>query len=222
MSWEGLVADPVAPPGGAPDWSKLLEKSPSRRRRAVLIDAKESAMKLCLSVCVMMMAAIAASGGAVTSFYDFKTNTLLGKPADLSQYRGKVSLVVNVASKCGFTPQYEGLEKLQREMKGKAFNVLGFPSNDFGEQEPGTAQEIATFCKLTYDVTFPMFEKVVTKGGAGQSPIYTFLGGFGKLPAWNFSKYVIDKQGRIVAFFPSEVTPEDPKLRDAITKALAN
>jgi glutathione peroxidase len=179
-------------------------------------------MKLCLSVCVMMMAAVAASGGPVTSFYDFKTNTLLGKPADLSQYRGKVSLVVNVASKCGFTPQYEGLEKLQREMKGKAFNVLGFPSNDFGEQEPGTAQEIATFCKLTYDVTFPMFEKVVTKGGASQSPIYAFLGGFGKLPAWNFSKYVIDKQGRIVAFFPSEVTPEDPRLRDAITKALAN
>ena len=84
--------------------------------------------------------------------------------------------MVNVASKCGYTPQYEGLEKLQREMKGKGFNVLGFPSNDFGEQEPGTAQEIATFCRLTYDVTFPMFEKVVTKRGAGQSPIYAFLG----------------------------------------------
>ena len=84
--------------------------------------------------------------------------------------------MVNVASKCGYTPQYEGLEKLQREMKGKGFNVLGFPSNDFGGQEPGTAQEIATFCQLTYDVTFPMFEKVVTRQGAGQSPIYTFLG----------------------------------------------
>jgi glutathione peroxidase len=155
------------------------------------------------------------------SFYDLKTRTLDGKPADLGQYRGKVSLVVNVASKCGYTPQYAGLEKLQREMKGKAFNVLGFPSNDFGGQEPGSAEEIATFCKLTYDVTFPMFEKLVTKRGSEQSPIYSFLGTSGKLPAWNFSKYVIDKQGRIAAFFPSEVTPEDPALRAAISKALA-
>ena len=155
-----------------------------------------------------------------TSFYDLKTMTLDGKSADLSQYRGKVSLVVNVASKCGYTPQYEGLEKLHRDWKGKGFNVLGFPSNDFGGQEPGTAQEIADFCRLTYGVTFPMFEKVVTKKGAGQSPVYAFLGRGGNLPAWNFSKYVVDKQGRIVAFFPSEVTPEDPELRAAITKAL--
>ena len=155
------------------------------------------------------------------SFYDLKTKSLDGKAADLAQYKGKVSLVVNVASKCGYTPQYEGLEKLQREMKGKAFNVLGFPSNDFGGQEPGSAEEIATFCRLTYDVTFPMFEKVVTRKGAGQSPIYAFLGGSGHLPAWNFSKYVVDKQGKVVAFFPSEVTPEDPALRAAIAKAIA-
>ena len=164
----------------------------------------------------------AGSGAQVSSFYDLKTSYLDGKPADLGVYRGKVTLAVNVASKCGFTPQYEGLEKLNRELAGKGFAVLGFPSNDFGGQEPGTAQEIAQFCKLTYDVTFPMFEKVVTKGGAQQSPIYAFLGQSGKLPAWNFSKYVVDKQGRITAFFPSEVTPEDPKLRDAIAKALAN
>ena len=150
------------------------------------------------------------------------TNTLLGKPADLGEYRGKVSLVVNVASKCGFTPQYEGLEALQREMKGKPFNVLGFPSNDFGQQEPGTATEIAEFCKLTYDVTFPMFEKVVTAPGRGQSPIYTFLGKSGNLPEWNFAKYVVNKQGQVVAFFPSEVTPESSALRNAIAKALAN
>ena len=161
------------------------------------------------------------SGGAVSSFYDFKTMTLLGKPADLSMYLGKVSLVVNVASKCGFTPQYEGLEGLQREMKGKPFNVLGFPSNDFGGQEPGTAVEIAEFCRLTYDVTFPMFEKVVTKPGAGQSPIYAFLGKSGSLPAWNFAKYVVDKKGVITAFFPSDVTPEAPELRAAIAKAMS-
>ncbi len=156
------------------------------------------------------------------TFYELETTTLDGKPADLAQYKGKVSLVVNVASKCGYTPQYEGLEKLQREMKGKGFNVLGFPSNDFGGQEPGTAQEIATFCKLTYDVTFPMFEKVVTRKGTDQSPIYTFLGRSGKLPAWNFSKYVVDKQGKVVAFFESSVTPDDPALRAAIAKALAS
>src|SRR5262245_9231445 len=175
-----------------------------------------------LSVLAAIAVVAALPAQQPMSFYDIKTTTLDGKPADLAQYKGKVSLVVNVASKCGYTPQYEGLEKLQREMKGKAFNVLGFPSNDFGQQEPGSAEEIAQFCKLTYDVTFPMFEKVVTKGGSGQSPVYAFLGQSGHLPAWNFSKYVIDKQGRVTAFFPSDVTPEDPRLRDAIAKALAN
>jgi glutathione peroxidase len=155
------------------------------------------------------------------SFYDLRVQSLDGKPGNLAQYRGKVSLVVNVASKCAYTPQYEGLEKLQRELKSRGFNVLGFPSNDFGEQEPGTAQEIATFCRLTYDVTFPMFEKVVTMRGPDQSPIYAFLGRSGRLPAWNFSKYLIDKQGQVVAFFESQVTPEDPRLRAAISKALA-
>jgi glutathione peroxidase len=182
------------------------------------------------TVCALVIATLIApaaaqaprAGGTPMSFYDLKTNTLLGKPADLAQYKGTVSLVVNVASKCGYTPQYEGLEQLQREMTGKAFNVLGFPSNDFGGQEPGTAQEIAEFCRLTYGVTFPMFEKVVTRPGASQSPIYTFLGKSGNLPAWNFSKYVVDKNGHIVAFFPSDVPPDDPALRNAINKALAN
>ena len=177
--------------------------------------------KIAVAVMIAVASGALMSAQQPKSFYDLKTLSLDGKPADLAQYRGKVSLVVNVASKCGYTPQYEGLEKLQRELKGKGFNVLGFPSNDFGGQEPGTAQEIATFCRLTYDVTFPMFEKVVTRKGADQSPVYSFLGQSGNLPAWNFSKYLIDKQGRIVAFFPSAVTPEDPALRSAITKALA-
>ena len=172
---------------------------------------------------LLLIATVAAIVSAQNgSFYDLKTKTLLGKDGNLAQYKGKVSLVVNVASKCGFTPQYESLERLQREMKGKPFNVLGFPSNDFGQQEPGSAEEIAQFCKLTYDVTFPMFEKVVTKKEPGQSSIYAFLGQSGNLPAWNFSKYVVDKQGYVTAFFPSNVSPDDPKLRDAIAKALAN
>ena len=167
------------------------------------------------------MLASSASAQQPASFYDLDTMTLDGKPGNLAQYKGKVSLVVNVASYCGYTPQYKGLEALHREMKGKGVNVLGFPSNDFGEQEPGSAEEIATFCKLTYDVTFPMFEKVVTTRGRDQSPVYAFLGRSGNLPQWNFAKYVIDKQGKVVAFFPSDVTPEDPRLRQAITKALA-
>ena len=175
-----------------------------------------------LFVLLAFVAAAAVVSAQPGSFYDLKTKTLLGKDGNLAQYKGKVSLVVNVASKCGFTPQYEGLEKLQREMQGKPFNVLGFPSNDFGQQEPGSPEEIAQFCKLTYDVTFPMFEKVVTKSGPGQSPVYAFLArSAGSLPSWNFAKYVVDKHGHVAAFFPSEVTPDDPKLRDAIAKALA-
>jgi glutathione peroxidase len=163
-----------------------------------------------------------APGSAISSFYDLRTTYLDGKPADLGAFRGRVALVVNVASQCGFTPQYEGLEKLHREWSGKGFAVLGFPSNDFGAQEPGTAEEIATFCRLNYAVTFPMFSKLVTERGPEQSPIYAFLGRSGNLPVWNFSKYVIGKDGKIVAFFPSEVTPEAPELRAAISKALAS
>jgi glutathione peroxidase len=181
-----------------------------------------SALAIIFALSTVPVAGQQPSGGAVSSFYDLKTATLDGKPADLGMYKGKVSLVVNVASKCGFTKQYEGLEALQREMKGKPFNVLGFPSNDFGGQEPGSPAEIAEFCKLTYGVTFPMFEKVITKAVPGQSPVYTYLGKTGNLPAWNFSKYVVNKQGQVVAFFPSKVDPNAPELRAAIDKALAN
>ena len=174
-----------------------------------------------LAAVIVTLAFAAASAAGAASLYDLKTQTLLGKPADLSEFRGKVTLVVNVASYCGFTPQYKGLEALHRELKDKGFAVLGFPSNDFGEQEPGTAEEIATFCKRTYDVTFPMFSKVVTRPGRDQSPVYALLGASGHLPAWNFAKYVIGKDGRVRAFFPSEVKPEDPALRRAIADAMA-
>jgi glutathione peroxidase len=168
---------------------------------------------------IILLAALAAQTG---TFYDFKTETLVGnKAADLGAYRGQVTLVVNVASYCGYTPQYQGLEKLHRELQPKGFAVLGFPSNDFGEQEPGTAQEIADFCRLTYDVTFPMFAKVVTRRGPGQSPIYQFLGRTGNLPAWNFGKYLVARNGQVIAFFPSDVTPESLQLRTAIDRALA-
>ena len=155
------------------------------------------------------------------SFYALKTTTLQGQPVDLSQYSGKVALVVNVASQCGFTPQYAGLQTLYDELKGRGFVVLGFPSNDFGGQEPGSPDEIAGFCKKNYGVTFPMFSKLVTKAGPEQSPIYSYLGQSGSLPSWNFGKYIVGKDGRVLAYFASKVAPESPELREAIEKALA-
>jgi len=176
------------------------------------------------SVAAVLMTTMttAQTGPLPASLYDIETKTLDGKPASLSHYKGKVTLVVNTASQCGFTPQYAGLQKLHDEMKGRGFSVLGFPSNDFGGQEPGSAQEIATFCQRNFGVTFPMFSKSVTKAGPGQSPVYTFLGATGNLPAWNFSKYLVGKDGRVRAFFPSKVTPDDPQLRKAIDDALAS
>ena len=160
---------------------------------------------------------------ATKSLYDIKVKSLEGKNVDLGMYKGKVSLVVNVASKCGFTPQYEGLEKLYRELKGKNFNILGFPSNDFGGQEPGSAEEIRQFCTSKYDVKFPLCSKVVTKSGADQSPVYAYLGKeTGKLPTWNFCKYLIGKDGKPIAFYASKTKPDDAELGAAIDKALAN
>ena len=176
---------------------------------------------LAVSAALILLAAAPLMSQQRSSFYDLKTQTLAGQPADLAAYRGKVTLVVNTASECGYTPQYEGLEKLHREMSAKGFSVLGFPSNDFGSQEPGTAQEIAEFCRKNYGVTFPMFAKLVTRPGPNQSPIYTFLGSSGNLPSWNFAKYLIGKDGAVVGFFPSAVTPESTELRGAIAKALA-
>jgi glutathione peroxidase len=175
-------------------------------------------------VLLLALVAPAHAGGDMPneSFYSLKTKTLQGQPADLAQYKGKVTLVVNVASQCGFTPQYAGLEKLHEELKTRGFSVLGFPSNDFGAQEPGSAQEIETFCRKNYGVTFPMFEKVVTKSGPTQSPIYTFLGQGGSLPAWNFSKYLIGKDGKVIAFFPSKVEPQSKELHEKIEDALKN
>ena len=158
---------------------------------------------------------------ASDSLYSFKTIALDGKPADLAQYKGKVALAVNVASQCGLTPQYAGLEKLHEELKGRGFTVLGFPSNDFGGQEPGTPEEISTFCKKNYGVTFPMFSKLVTKAGPDQSPIYALLGKGRELPSWNFAKYVVGKDGRVVAFFNSKVLPDDKALRETIEAELA-
>jgi glutathione peroxidase len=155
------------------------------------------------------------------SLYSLSVRALDGSPASLSAYSGQVTLVVNVASECGFTPQYRGLQSLHERFKARGFSVLGFPSNDFGRQEPGSAQQIRAFCDRTYGVTFPLFEKVVTRSGPEQSPVYAELAReSGELPAWNFAKYLVGKDGKVVAFFEPKVKPEDAQLVAAIETAL--
>jgi glutathione peroxidase len=153
------------------------------------------------------------------SFHDLTVNTLQGKPQPLSVYKGKVLLVVNTASECGFTPQYAGLEKLYEAYKDKGLVILGFPSNDFGAQEPGSADEIQASCKKNYGVSFPMFEKVVTHG-ANQAPVYKFLTAKNGEPKWNFHKYLVGKDGQVRQAFPSKIAPESKELHDAIDAAL--
>jgi glutathione peroxidase len=157
-----------------------------------------------------------------TTLSDFKPNSLEGDPAPLDKWRGKVVLVVNTASQCGFTPQYEGLEALHKELESKGFSVLGFPCNDFGGQEPGDPKQIRTFCTDHYQVSFPMFEKVKVKPGDGQSPIYAWLeASTGQVPSWNFCKYLIGKDGKPIRFWASKTTPDSAELRTAIETALA-
>jgi glutathione peroxidase len=157
--------------------------------------------------------------GKAMSLHDLSVRTIDGQPQALSAWKGQVLLVVNTASECGNTPQYADLEKLWQEYRGKGFAVLGFPSNDFGGQEPGTEAEIKRFCSLKYKVTFPMFAKVKTKGD-GQSPVYKFLNAKHDAPHWNFHKFLVGKDGQVVRAFGDGVSPADPDLRAAIDAAL--
>ena len=143
------------------------------------------------------------------------------KPESICQYRGKVLLVVNTASECGYTPQYEGLEKLYRRYKARGLVVLGFPSNDFGGQEPGSNREIAKFCEANYGVSFPMFTKTsVAKGSA--NPFYEKLAqATGSRPGWNFHKYLMDRRGARAVSFDTRIEPSDPKLVKEIERLLA-
>lgn len=161
-----------------------------------------------------------ASADDAASIYDLSLESLGGEPVDMSQYRGTVALVVNTASKCGLTPQYEGLEKLHRELSPQGFAVLGFPANDFMNQEPGTAEEITRFCRSTYDVTFPLFAKSKVTG-EDRSEVFQRLCAELEEPSWNFTKYVVGKDGRVIARFGPRTAPDDPRLRDTIERALA-
>ncbi len=160
---------------------------------------------------------------AAGSFYALNATDLNGADQPLSVYEGKVVLVVNTASKCGFTSQYEGLQTLQEQYAYQGFSVLGFPSGDFGGQEFPTAVEIRTFCTENYEVSFPLFAKTNVKVGEDQSPIYQFLGkATGNLPGWNFGKYLVNRDGKVLAFYASPVEPTSKELRSAIESALAS
>lgn len=160
-------------------------------------------------------------------FYDFDATTLSGKKASLKEYQGKVALVVNTASKCGLTPQYAGLQKVFEEYQDRGFTVLGFPSNDFAAQEPGTADEIAEFCEVNYGVDFPLFAKGPVTGDSIQ-PVYRYLtqeaapeGPEGEI-SWNFEKFLVDREGNVRYRFSPRTSPEDPdvigKVRALLTE----
>ena len=175
-----------------------------------------------LALLVLMDGPARTEEGA--SVLDFRMKRIDGQEQDLADYQGKVVLVVNVASKCGLTPQYEGLEKLYDSRKDRGLVVLGFPANQFGGQEPGSDAEIAEFCRATYDVRFPMFSKIVVKGD-GIHPLYERLTSLpppiGGEVQWNFQKYLVDRRGEVVAKFEPRVAPEDPAFVSKIDALLA-
>jgi glutathione peroxidase len=154
------------------------------------------------------------------SILDHKFANLLDEPVSLCQFRGKVLLIVNTASECGYTPQYEGLEKLYRRYRDNGFAVLGFPANDFGSQEPGSDKEIANFCRVNYGITFPMFAKTSVVGANANPLFHELAARTGKPPRWNFHKYLLDKTGQLVAVFESAVEPEDRRVTAQIEKLL--
>lgn len=160
-----------------------------------------------------------------SSVYEFTMNSIDGKPLPLADFKGKVMLLVNVASKCGYTPQYEGLEAIYEKYKDQGLVIVGFPANNFLAQEPGTNEEIKTFCSTKYNVKFPLYSKISVKGG-DKAPLYEFLTDTGANPKtggeikWNFTKFLVGRNGKVIARFEPAVTPQSPEVTAAIEKAL--
>ena len=176
-------------------------------------------------MCVFFIAATLM--GAGKNVFDYTLNTIDGQPAPLSAYKGKVLMLVNVASRCGFTPQYTALEAIYEKYKDRGFVIVGIPANNFGAQEPGTDQEIKTFCQSKYNVTFPMMSKVSVKGD-DQTPLYQYLTDKTANPKtggdiqWNFTKFLVGPDGQIITRFEPKVTPDSPEVTGAIENALAS
>ena len=180
-------------------------------------------LPLLITCCTLLMATVLSA--EEPNLYAIPLKNIDGKETSLKTYAGKALLIVNVASECGFTPQYQGLEALYRKYKDRGLIVLGFPCNDFGQQEPGSNDAIKRFCSSKYDVTFPLFDKLHTKG-AEQHPLYSALTGPAS-PApgpvtWNFNKYLISRDGKILAHFESDVEPDSATLTKAIDAALGS
>jgi glutathione peroxidase len=170
---------------------------------------------------LLIMATSLFAGSGV---YSFTLNSIDGKPAPLADYKGKVVLLVNVASQCGFTPQYSALEAIYEKYKDQGFVILGFPANNFGAQEPGTNEEIKTFCTRKYSVTFPMYSKISVKGD-DQAPLYAYLtketgAGIAGEIKWNFTKFLVDRDGKVIQRFEPAVTPDSKEVTGAIEKQL--
>src|SRR6266581_7270631 len=171
---------------------------------------------------LLVMATSLFAGSGV---YNFTLNSIDGKPAPLAEYKGKVVLLVNVASQCGYTPQYSALEAIYEKYKAEGFVILGFPANNFGAQEPGTNEEIKTFCSRKYNVTFPMYSKVSVKGD-DQTPLYQYLTKqtgpsiAGEIK-WNFTKFLVDRNGNVAQRFESAVTPDSKDVVSAVEKQLS-
>ncbi|HJS38942.1 MAG TPA: glutathione peroxidase [Burkholderiales bacterium] len=176
-------------------------------------------MRRCLSS-FLLLASCAMPAAACPALFDRTLNDIREQPRSLCEYAGKVVLVVNTASQCGYTPQYEGLEALQRKYRDRGFVVLGFPSNDFGGQEPGSNQEIAAFCVNQYAIDFPMFAKSSVRG-ADANPLFADLAkATGSAPRWNFHKYLVARDGKEALAFATKVDPQDPSLVAAIERLL--
>jgi glutathione peroxidase len=169
---------------------------------------------------ILLGGLLALSAFAASSIYEFTLNDIDGKPMPLKTLQGKVVLVVNVASQCGYTPQYAGLQALYEKYKDRGFVIVGVPANNFGGQEPGSNEEIKQFCSRKYSVTFPMLAKVSVKG-PGMTPLYQYLTtAKGGDVRWNFTKFLVGKDGQVLARFEPAVTPDAPELAAAIDKAL--
>ena len=180
--------------------------------------------RISASLPIGVLLIMVASASAGSGLYNFTLNSIDGKPAPLADYKGKVVMIVNVASQCGYTPQYSALESIYERYKDKGFVILGFPANNFGAQEPGTNEEIKTFCTRKYNVTFPMYAKISVKG-ADQSPLYSYLTkqtppGIGGDIKWNFTKFLVDRNGNVVQRFEPAITPDSKEVTGAIEKQL--
>lgn len=183
-------------------------------------------MKTLSLLIILSMVTVTAGDKTAESVYEFKLTNIDGKETPLSEFKGKVLLIVNTASECGFTPQYEGLQATHEEYSDDGLVVMGFPANNFGGQEPGTDDEIKKFCKVNYGVSFPMFSKISVKGD-DQHPLFTYLTSadnpdFTGEIKWNFEKFLINKQGKLIHRFRSDVTPQSDEIKKAIEKELSS